>query len=393
MLFSNRSVQLKQKTTKQGPSILRGEGDNDRERKRKRKRSRRSFGSPCKELVGLLELRLSEDGEIEGASNGKDILTEEVHHVGSSPGSSDPCASEAKSAREDEREDESRDKNNHGGLGDDRLVSKPVESDAAGMDQGRGNDDNLEGSDGLVLRKKEEPSDGNDRVASDGDEQLGEDAPVTLGEHTRKGLVALGDGDGADHAASDDATKSDGWEGCDGGDLPELDSGESSDEIDQHEGKLGLCDAAAVVELHDEDLGALPVDDDKAEGSVDDAHVLKSSRLEAKAMAEEAARRHDADRVHHMIKEVTQGGAGAKTTSMLAVNSIHGLEEELGEGSENHKPRGKAFIARLGRIEHAQNPAHNKGSCSTNSNDIGRDPIGNKTGNPRPHLVQLMCNN
>jgi len=91
-----------------------------------------------------------------------------------------------------------------------------------------------------------------------------------------------------------------------------------------------------------------------------------------------------------MIQEVTKRRASAKTTSMLTINSIHSLEEEFSKGCKSEKPPRKANIFRISRIKHTDEPADDKRTCSTYSNNISRDPIRNIAGNEGPHFVKLM---
>jgi len=238
-------------------------------------------------LIFLLEGNLSKDGEVKGTSNGKDDVTKEVKHVETGPCSNDPTGNNTEGSGNNERKDERRNKHRKSSGRLDGLKSKPVKSDAAGVDHSGGEKNDLERSNRMLSRKNKNPGETNKTTTNDRDEQFRKNnTPITLGNNTRDGLVALSDSNETHHTTSSSTTKSDGREARNRSLLPEINAKDSSEKEDSNEGQLSLSDAAAIVELHNKDLGTLPVDDNEAERSVNKAEVFISRRMEAKAMTD-----------------------------------------------------------------------------------------------------------
>ena len=268
-------------------------------------------------------------------SNGKNKRRKEVQDISESPSSTDPGGSHTECTRNNKRQDESRQKDRKSGCVADGLKGKPVQSDAAGMDDSRSKDDNLERNDSpLLLWNKERPGDGNESVKADRNEEFKEDDWVTLLKNTRERLEALSNSDSTHEAGSEKHANGDRGEDGDWSELGETRTKNGDSKVERQETKLTFSDAAAIVKLHHKNLGALPVNDNKAERTVNEAEVLIGDTIEAESTTQKETRDHDTHRVHHMVQEVTKRRACAKTTSMLAINSVHGLDEELSKSSK-----------------------------------------------------------
>lgn len=184
-----------------------------------------------------------------------------------------------------------------------------------------------------ALADRERPHKAHPRDHRDRGKELHEDRRGVPPQHPAHRLDCLNDPD--EHEDRREHRLGEGREDPEDGGVPYLAAKEGFTEEDRGEDELRLGDRGAVVEDHDVILGALPVDHKKVEGRDRQAENFEVKVVERAGAEDVGDDDHNAERVDDVVEEVAERRGRPETPRVLAVDGIHGLEEEYGKPGEN----------------------------------------------------------